>query len=233
MRRGHNRRVTTLRDQHGATVVIVALCLVAFVGMTSLVVDLGGVYFRRVALQNSADAAALAAANACGTNKGTTVAEAEATYFTDANSVGAVIVEGFPTYDPMCDAPSGTVTVEVTQQQPTLLRRDLQRGRGRDGVATATAIWGGAGVFQHVAPLMLADRLHDCDIPPEPNEEVTEQICTFFWDNSARTRATPTRPSRTRNGEPSTWTTGTWSRRPTATRRYRPISRNGCSPGSR
>ncbi|MEX0984676.1 MAG: pilus assembly protein TadG-related protein [Actinomycetota bacterium] len=175
-----------LREQDGAVVVIVALCIVALIGVASLVVDLGGVYFRRVALQNSADAAALAAANACGTNQGVSGAEDEANYFTNANSEGAIVEAGFPTYAPMCDSPFGEVTVQVVQEQPVFFAGVFGSDGDTTVRASATAQWGGAGAFEHVAPLMIsADRLHDCDIPPEPNEEVIEQICTFFWDNSS------------------------------------------------
>ncbi len=176
-----------LREQDGAVVVIVALCLVALIGVASLVVDLGGVYFRRVALQNSADAAALAAANACGTNQGVSGAEDEANYFTDANSEGAIVEAGFPTYTPMCDSPYGEVTVQVVQEQPVFFAGVFGSDGDATVRATATAIWGGAGAKEKVAPLMLSkDRLTDCDIPPDdPAAPIVPQPCTFFWDNSS------------------------------------------------
>jgi hypothetical protein len=50
--------------------------------------------------------------------------------------------------------------------------------------ASATAMWGGAGEGDLVAPLMLsAHRLGDCDIPP-PQGQVDPQDCYFWWNNS-------------------------------------------------
>jgi len=48
--------------QHGAVAIIVALSLVALVGMLGLVVDLGHLYVTKTELQNAADAAALSGA---------------------------------------------------------------------------------------------------------------------------------------------------------------------------
>jgi len=190
--RPHRRRAA-LGDERGAVVVIVVLAMIALVGMTSLVVDLGGVFFRRTALQHAADASALAAANACGTGQGTTGSNAAIAYYTGTNSEGAVLEAGFPTYSPMCDSPFGEVTVEVVQEQPVFFAGIF----GSDGDMTvrarATAIWGGAGAKEKVAPLMLSkDRLTDCDIPPEdPDAPVTPQPCTFYWDNSSSNPSIP------------------------------------------
>lgn len=50
------------KNEKGAITVIVAMSLVVLLGMTSLVTDVGYLYFRKRNLQNAADAAALAAA---------------------------------------------------------------------------------------------------------------------------------------------------------------------------
>jgi hypothetical protein len=48
----------------------------------------------------------------------------------------------------------------------------------------ATAVWGGTGATEHVAPLMLsADRLSDCEIPPPPDVPLEPKICAFWWDS--------------------------------------------------
>src|SRR6478735_3376716 len=52
-------------DQSGVTMVIVALCLVALIGMIVLVVDVGGLLWNRRAMVNASDAAALSAAKSC------------------------------------------------------------------------------------------------------------------------------------------------------------------------
>ena len=52
-------------DQSGVTLVIVALCLIAMMGMIVLVVDVGGLLWNRRAMVNASDAAALSAAKSC------------------------------------------------------------------------------------------------------------------------------------------------------------------------
>ncbi len=55
------KRISTfIRKTEGATAVVIALCLFAFLGVTSLAIDMGHLYTVRNQLQNSADAAALA-----------------------------------------------------------------------------------------------------------------------------------------------------------------------------
>jgi Flp pilus assembly protein TadG len=56
------RPIPTLERQRGVVVIIVALCLVAMVGMAGLALDLGQLFVSKTELQNSADACALAAA---------------------------------------------------------------------------------------------------------------------------------------------------------------------------
>ena len=192
MERRLDRRRMESREERGAVIVILALMLVVLLSMLSLVVDVAALHYRKIALQNAADAAALAAANACGTSMGTTGAEAEAEHYTTANSIGAVVESGYPVYSPMCDAPSGEVTVSVTQEQPTFFAGIF----GNDGTVTvraaATAMWGGAGVFEHIAPLMLSShRLSDCDIPPEGGVVDEPTLCTFYWDNSSSNPRNP------------------------------------------
>src|SRR5437763_722319 len=51
--------------ERGATIVIVALALVAMFGMIVLVVDVGGLLWKRRELVNGSDAAALSAAATC------------------------------------------------------------------------------------------------------------------------------------------------------------------------
>ena len=54
---------TLIRRTEGSVAIISAIGLVAFLGMVSLVIDMGHLYTVRNELQNVADAAALAAAN--------------------------------------------------------------------------------------------------------------------------------------------------------------------------
>ena len=60
-------RPSRLRDEErGATAVIVALTLIALCGMIVLTVDVGQLLFKRRAMVNASDAAALAAASCAG-----------------------------------------------------------------------------------------------------------------------------------------------------------------------
>ena len=52
-------------DEEGVTAIIVALCLISLVGMLVLVVDVGGLLYRRREMVTGSDAAALAAAKTC------------------------------------------------------------------------------------------------------------------------------------------------------------------------
>jgi len=54
-----------MRDERGATAVLVGLMLVVLVGFGAVAVDVGAMYSERAQLQNSADAGALAAAQYC------------------------------------------------------------------------------------------------------------------------------------------------------------------------
>jgi len=179
--RPHDRRRASKED--GAVLALVALAMVALFGMAALAVDVGGMLYRRLELQNAADAAALAAAISCGRQEGAQAAQAQAGLLTVANSSRADVMPGWPTYSPNCDAATGTVTVRVHAQQELAFGAVLGIAGPVDVTAQATALWGGAGVGEHIAPLMLsAERLTDCEIPPAA--DAIERICAFWWDNS-------------------------------------------------
>src|SRR5688572_13781231 len=71
--------------EDGATLVIVTLTLFAMFGLMVLVVDVGSLLYARRALVNSADAAALAAAQSCGGKEGTGEARVQAEHYAVAN----------------------------------------------------------------------------------------------------------------------------------------------------
>ena len=73
---GHQLMRADRRGEHGQVVVVFALALVVLLGAAGLAFDVGRFYSERRFLQNSADAGALAAANAL--IRGGTVAEADA-----------------------------------------------------------------------------------------------------------------------------------------------------------
>ena len=184
----------TRHDEAGATLVIITLSLMALFGMMVLVVDVGSVLFARRAMVNAADAAALAAAQSCGQKEGLSEADLQAAFYTSANKSGAVVAAGYPRYFPSCDSPAGLVTVRVTSDNPLFFAPVLGFDEDTAVVTEATASWGGAGVGEKVAPLMLsADRLKspDCDIPPADPEAAEGRICSFWWNNSSSKRQDP------------------------------------------
>jgi hypothetical protein len=176
----------------GATLIIVALSLVALFGMMVLVVDVGSVLFVRRALVNSADAAALAAAQSCSHKEGTAAADFQAGYYADANHTGTVVAGGYPQYWPSCDAPAGLVTVRVTIDTPLFFAPVLGANPDTPVTTQATAVWGGAGAGEKVAPLMLSDhRLSDCRIPPDDPQNLPPEPCAFWWNNSSNGQNNP------------------------------------------
>lgn len=179
-------------DQTGATLIIVTLSLLALFGMTVLVVDVGSVLFVRRALVNAADSAALAAAQSCSKKEGGAIADAQAIQYAAANHDGAVVTDGYPRYFPRCDAPAGFVTVRVTTDTPLFFAPVLGADPDQPVTTQATAVWGGAGAGEKVAPLMLSsNRLSDCHIPPEdPDDLPAGAVCAFWWNNSNKGRET-------------------------------------------
>lgn len=171
--------------EEGATLIIVLLSLIALFGMMVLVVDVGSVLYARRALVNAADAAALAAAQSCADKAGMGAANVQADFYAVANQSGAVVVSSFPRYFPSCDSPAGLVTVRVTSDRPLFFAPVLGADSETAVTTEATASWGGAGVGEHVAPMMLsANRLSDCEIPPPDPDSVETQICEFWWNDA-------------------------------------------------
>jgi hypothetical protein len=112
-------RPSRLRDEErGATAVIVVLTLIALCGMIVLTVDVGQLLFKRRAMVNASDAAALAAAQSCAGLSDSDSPEAMADVFaldnvTAPNSSAANIIDVVG-----CDGPPfGHVTVEYSSQQ--------------------------------------------------------------------------------------------------------------------
>ena len=74
MRKYQNKkRSSVLKNQRGATAVIVGVSMFALVGFAALVVDLGNIYVARNELQNAADAGALAGAGNLYNDSGTAI----------------------------------------------------------------------------------------------------------------------------------------------------------------
>jgi Flp pilus assembly protein TadG len=85
MRRIRSLLCTLVRNQHGSTIVLVALAMVALIGFTGLVIDGGNLYLTKSNLQKAVDAAALAGAQELPTDP--FQAETEARYTAELNEV--------------------------------------------------------------------------------------------------------------------------------------------------
>ena len=176
-------RPSRLRDEErGATAVIVALTLIALCGMIVLTVDVGQLLFKRRAMVNASDAAALAAAQSCAGISDSDSPEAMADVFaldnvSVANSTATNIIDVAG-----CDGPPfGHVTVEYEMLQDLFFAGVL----GFDGPAAvrtqATAGWGPAGGANPMPIVVYTGQEQgNCDIQEGIGEGVS---CYLWYDN--------------------------------------------------
>ena len=130
------------RNEQGATAVIVALSLVALMGMIVLTVDVGQLLFKRRAMVNASDAAALAAAQTCAGLADPSVPGVVANTFAQDNVSAAT---GGITEMVGCRGPSfGHVSVEYGVDQDLFFAGVLGFGGPADVRTEATAGWGPA-----------------------------------------------------------------------------------------
>ena len=182
-RRGRLLR-THVDDERGATLVIVTLCLIALFGMLVLVVDVGGLLWKRRELVNGSDAAALAAAKTCATDplldpqSPGTVADDWA-----AQNVGGTVTGGI--VDSLgCDPRTpggGFVTVRYSSDQSLFFAPVLGFGDSNGVTTEATAAWGSLGSGRAVPIVLESSQFQGpCDIPDnvDPGDE-----CSFWYNN--------------------------------------------------
>jgi hypothetical protein len=136
---------SAIHREEGATLAIVAIALIALMGMVVLVVDVGGLVSRRREMVNANDSAALAAAKAfaneeggamCGVNE--VPAQSVATTLAQTNVAGSAM-NLFTT-----DCTEQTVTVEYERDQDLFFAPVLGFADTATVIATATAKWGQA-----------------------------------------------------------------------------------------
>ncbi len=186
-----NRRL--LREQQGASSVIVALCMTAILIVVALVVDIGATAARKAQLQDAADAAALAVAQRCYDSPQTTelagcAATVKATAADEATSIAqATVNDGDATLratSPIWDADLHTVTVELTSLQTSLF--SWSAGAADTAVAaSATAEWQQPAV---ALPLAVAD----CNMPVPTDPRTLSFIGTGAYDGIERLASTAT-----------------------------------------
>lgn len=163
------RRLAALKrrgtQEDGATAVLVAVLLLVLLGMAALVLDVGDLVWERRQLQNSADAAALAAAHDFANLLDEDVALVTAREYADDNNRRGAHVEEF-------DVDLGAKTVRVVARTgsellPGVLPSLLAGVIGHDDYfarAEATAKWGTVGGPLNVFPLGICDEPHYNDL---------------------------------------------------------------------
>jgi Flp pilus assembly protein TadG len=170
------------RDEQGATAVIVTLTLIALLGMIVLTVDVGQLLYKRRAMVNASDAAALAAAQSCAGLKDSDVPGAMAnTFATDNVSVatgGITDVVG-------CDGPPfGHVTVQYQMKQGLFFAGVL----GFDGPAAvrteATAGWGPAGATNPLPIVVYTGSTQTQGACRIEENLPKDQPCYLWYDNN-------------------------------------------------
>lgn len=73
IRKNTSRKALILKEQSGAVAILVAICLIVFIGFAAFAIDIGHLYLARNELQNAADAGALAGARFLYNDYGTSV----------------------------------------------------------------------------------------------------------------------------------------------------------------
>lgn len=157
-------------EEDGAVVFIVAVTLLALIGMLVLTVDLGrGVAYRRQVVSGT-DAAALAAAQQCALGNGTVAAQDAANIVLAQNVDLPVAITGISM--PECDTPEGTElkTVEVTTSADIGYFFAPIFGIESGDIATrAVAVWAAAASSNPIPITVDQQQLEDCGIfPNEP-----------------------------------------------------------------
>jgi hypothetical protein len=178
--------------EDGAVAVMIALLLVVFVAMVALAVDVGGLYLRRRALVNGADAAALSAARTCARFGHAPVdpfpgPEDAADHQVQMNApitsseVSVVNVTDRPVD---CGSQYGHVSVSYTSQQSLFFAPAIGFDHTSPVTTEATASWGLGS--NNSVPTVLSNLFSPgtCSMPPTGRPTIGEQ-CVFWYDNDA------------------------------------------------
>lgn len=168
--------------ERGAVAVIFAISLIAIMAIAVLTIDAGNLFFKRRAMVNGADAAALAAAQACARISDTADPETLADTNATMNVSGLTTSDGGITQSVGCDVnPTGQVTVKYTKAEPNFFAQVLGFGNTTNVSATATAVWGTAGGADSPLPIVLnwGTLQGPCDIPGV----VMGKVCYLWYDN--------------------------------------------------
>ncbi len=172
-------------EERGATLVIVALSLIAIFAMVILTVDVGGLLLKRRAMVNASDAAALAAAQSC-VRTGAGTPEAVADQFAADNVSGLLASDGGITASVGCPGATGYVTVRYSVPQQLWFAGVLGFGGSGTVTTTATAAWGTLGGGNAVPIVVDSGTLQGpCTIPGSPGDQ--PHVCNLWYNNGNST----------------------------------------------
>jgi Flp pilus assembly protein TadG len=169
----------------GATLVIVALALIAMFGMIVLVIDVGGLLWKRRELVNASDAAALSAAQTCaltfaigGDSK--TAADLAATQNVTGSGLGGTMTDSGNCHT----SGSGWVKVQYSQQQHLYFAPVLGFSNSNGVTTRATAIWGPVGADNPIPVVVYANKFNSCKIDTDPT---TGKPGCYIWEDNDNT----------------------------------------------
>jgi hypothetical protein len=169
------------KREEGATLVIVAVMLIAILGFTVIVVDVGGLLTLRREMVRSSDSAALAAAQSYASNNAA-AASGQADSFAGANVDSPTRTlfspqAGLPGFSCVSTA-CGSITVRYTKNQQLYFAPVLGLNSVEDVAHTSTAIWGPPGGGVPTVPLVASDTaIGDCNLPGAAPGDT----CTMFY----------------------------------------------------
>ena len=170
-----------LRDDSGATAVIVALVLIALFAMIVLTIDVGGLLLRQRSMVNGSDAGALAAARSCSDELDASLPETQSDTFAIANVNGLIAANGGVIDLVNCDNGSGYVTVEYSYPQQLVFAPVLGFGNTSAVLTQATAAWGPLGGGKTVPIVIESGTLQGpCQIPDGATRGDT---CPLYYNN--------------------------------------------------
>ena len=152
---------TTLRNEHGAIAVMVAVMLVALIGTLAVVADIGMLYQQRRQLQTAVDAASLAAVMELAEGRGSSAAQTVATGYVEDNKGTTAAVSttvSFPT--------PTTVRVAATVNRSLFFANVFGRST-QDVGARATASYATAASVRDLVPIAVPEHFVDEHTGPD------------------------------------------------------------------
>jgi Flp pilus assembly protein TadG len=174
----------TSDGERGAVIVIVALVLIAMFGMVVLVIDVGGLLWKRRELVNASDAAALSGAQTCAL---TFAVGGDSKTAADSSALQNVTGTGLSgTYSDSGNchtSGSGWVKVQYSQNQHLYFAPVLGFSNSNGVTTRATAIWGPVGADNPVPVVVYANSFHTCKLDQDP----TPGPDCYIWEDNNNT----------------------------------------------